>query len=123
MYTIAAGVKSGQILLTADFEADRDNIGLKPITAQSTNKNNAGRPSQEGPYGNLGDHGDAVFHVDLIKAKDLIKADMIGKSDPYAVLKCGNQTDKTKVVNNSQNPQWDHSSDFKVDLGDSPSLM
>ena len=73
--------------------------------------------------GNLGDQDHLVLHVDLIKAKDLIKADMIGKSDPYAVLKCGNQTDKTKVDNNSQNPQWDHSSDFKVDLGDSPSLM
>ena len=76
-----------------------------------------------GPTAGLGDEDDLVFHVDLIKAKDLIKTDMIGKSDPYAVLKCGKQTDKTKVVNNSQNPQWDHSSNFDVTPNVRPNLM
>ena len=76
-----------------------------------------------GPATGLGDEDDLVFHVDLIKAKNLIKADIIGKSDPYAVLKCGKQKDKTKVVNNSQNPQWDHSSDFDVTPNDRPNLM
>ena len=36
-----------------------------------------------------------------MKAKELVKADIIGKSDPYAVLKYGNQTFRTKTVNNS----------------------
>ena len=124
-YTFS-GVKSGQVLLTADFEADGDNIGVKPISADSSNKEQAGRPGRKSGSlaGNPGVSDQlAVLHVDLIKAKDLIKADMIGKSDPYAVLKCGKQTDKTKVVNNSQNPQWDHSSDFDVNLADKANLM
>ena len=61
--------------------------------------------------------------MDLIKAKNLIKSDLIGKSDPYAVLKYGDQQDKTIVVNNTQNPQWDHGSDFDMELGDNTPLM
>lgn len=73
--------------------------------------------------GNREDQDSPVFHVDLIKAKDLIKTDMIGKSDPYAVLKYGNQKDKTKVAKNTQNPLWNHSSDFDLDVGDNLPLM
>jgi hypothetical protein len=42
------------------------------------------------------------FVVELFGARSVIKADMFGKSDPYAVLKLGNQTAKTKTINNSQ---------------------
>ena len=73
--------------------------------------------------GNLGDNDGLILHVDLIKGKDLIKSDLIGKSDPYAVLKYGDQQDKTKVVKNSLNPQWDHGSDFDMYLGDNTPLM
>ena len=65
----------------------------------------------------------SVLHVDLIKAKDLIKADMIGKSDPYAVLKYGDQQVTTPVIINSQNPKWDHSADFAADPQDNDKLM
>ena len=61
--------------------------------------------------------------MDLIKAKNLIKSELIGKSDPYAVLKYGDQSDKTNIVKNSLNPQWDHSSNFDMDLGDKTDLM
>ena len=43
-----------------------------------------------------------------------MKSDMIGKSDPYAVLKFADQMDKTKVAKNTQNPEWNHSSDFDM---------
>ena len=72
---------------------------------------------------NLADHDGPILHVDLVKAKNLIKSDMIGKSDPYAVLKYADQMDKTDVVKNNQNPQWDHSSDFAMDLRDPANLM
>ena len=77
---------------------------------------------------NLADHDGPILHVDLVKAKNLIKSDMIGKSDPYAVLKYDNQQDKTKVINNTQNPEWDHSSEFAMDPEaasgyDTPKLM
>ncbi len=42
------------------------------------------------------------FVVELFGARSVIKADMFGKSDPYAVLRLGNQTAKTKTINNSQ---------------------
>ena len=37
----------------------------------------------------------------------LTKTDLIGYSDPYVVIKNGNQTYKSKVIQNSQNPVWD----------------
>ena len=48
---------------------------------------------------------------------------MIGKSDPYAVLKYGDQSDKTKVVKNNQNPEWNHRSDFMQDIDDNMPLV
>ena len=81
-----------------------------------------GKPSGK-KSGNLGNNDGPILHVDLIKGRNLIKSDLIGKSDPYAVLKYGDQQDKTKVVKNSLNPQWDHGSDFDMDLGDNTPLM
>ena len=123
------GVKSGEILLNSEFLAPGQSpVGYirdgqyDPVGDDSTE---SGRPGSKksGNLGGLGEkksgnHGDQdrpVLHVDLIKAKDLMKTDMIGKSDPYAVLKYGNQKDKTKVAKNTQNPQWNHSSDFALD--------
>ena len=44
----------------------------------------------------------SLLCVDLIKATKLIKSDLIRKSDPYAVLKFGQQIVKTQTINNSQ---------------------
>merc|ERR1711881_49413 len=57
--------------------------------------------------------------INVIKAKELIKSDMIGKSDPYAILSYGNQAEKTKVVKNTQEPQWNHEAEFDVPDGNS----
>ena len=38
-----------------------------------------------------------ILAIKLIKGKELVKADMIGKSDPYAVIKHGSQKYTTKV--------------------------
>ena len=77
---------------------------------------------KSGNLGGVGDDG-PTLHVELIKGRNLIKSDLIGKSDPYAVLKYGNQSDKTKVVKNNLNPQWDHASDFDMGLGDNEIRM
>jgi hypothetical protein len=42
----------------------------------------------------------------------------MGKSDPYAVLKYGNQKQKTPTDKNTQNPQWNY--DAKFDVPDGP---
>ena len=46
--------------------------------------------------------------LNLIKTKDLIKADLIGKSDPYAIIKYEKQLQKTKTIKNTLEPQWNH---------------
>jgi Ca2+-dependent lipid-binding protein len=63
------------------------------------------------------------LHVDLIKAKNLVKADMMGKSDPYAVLKFGKQKEKTNTIRNTLEPQWDFSTDFQVPDGNADKLL
>ena len=121
------------MLLTADFVADQDVAGLTPATDATKLGGKQGGGAEdvkamlgapgEKKSGNLGDNDGPILHVDLIKGRNLIKSDLIGKSDPYAVLKYGDQQDKTKVVKNSLNPQWDHGSDFDMDLGDNTPLM
>ena len=131
------GTKSGEILLNSEFLAPGQSpsgyIGDGQYDPVGDDPAESGRPGNKksGSLGGLGgkksvklgDEDGPVLHVDLIKAKDLIKTDMIGKSDPYAVLKYGNQKDKTKVAKNTQNPQWDHNTDFNLDTGDNQSLM
>merc|ERR1712173_227319 len=58
-----------------------------------------------------------------IKARELVKSDVLGKSDPYAVLSYGKQKDKTKVIKNSQEPQWNHEAVFEVPDGDERTFM
>ena len=142
------GVKSGEILLNGDILPPgtlppgyiRDSQG-RPVKDddlagkfgakgkdddEDDGKHQKPSGKKSGALGNmpnLADHDGPILHVDLVKAKNLIKSDMIGKSDPYAVLKYAEQMDKTDVVKNSQNPQWDHSSDFAMDLRDPANLM
>ena len=47
---------------------------------------------------NINEKPDGKLQLNLIKAKELIKADLVGKSDPYAVLKYGNQKIKMDVL-------------------------
>jgi len=97
----------------------RKSSGLSDVHGD-TSGGRGGKKS--GNLGGVGDDG-TTLHVELIKAKNLIKSDLIGKSDPYAVLKYGNQSDRTKVVKNNLNPEWNHASDFDMDLGDNGGLM
>ena len=131
------GVKSGEILLNSEFLAPGQSpsvyIGDSQHDPVGDDSAEPGRPGSKkssnlGGLGGkksvkLGDEDGPVLHVDLIKAKDLIKTDMIGKSDPYAVLKYGDQKDKTKIAKNTQNPNWNHRSEFDLDVGDNENLM
>ena len=120
------GAKSGDILINTELLAPGQSpsgyVGDGEYDQVGDDSAESGRPGSKKSgslgglggkkSGNLGDADGPVLHVDLIKAKDLIKTDMIGKSDPYAVINYGNQKDKTKVAKNTQNPIWDHKSDF-----------
>ena len=64
-------------------------------------------------------HNLGKIHVGLIAAKDLVKGDIMGKSDPYAILSHGNQKFKTDTVKNTQNPEFNYDALFNVpDDGD-----
>ena len=127
------GVKSGKVLLFADFLQDGAADPNDPTSLPESLKTGAGGdgalglrrkltsgdPHNDDDSKNLGGDGDddlpsGVAKINLIKAADLIKADIIGKSDPYAVLTHGSQKDKTKTVKNSQDPVWNHVSEFKT---------
>ena len=124
------GVKSGDILINTEWlapgESPKGYVG-DGEDASVTNPNNRDRKGQsvsggKQPASSLNPYL-PVLHVDLIKAKDLIKTDLIGKSDPYALIQFDNQEDKTPTMKNTQNPKWDHSSDFSLDPSYNNNLM
>ncbi|GAB4828233.1 Synaptotagmin-5 [Ancistrocladus abbreviatus] len=60
-----------------------------------------------------------VLSVTLISADDLPATDLMGKADPYVVLKMkkSETKNKTRVVNESLNPVWNQTFDFLVEDG------
>ena len=112
------GADSGEILLSADFLDDlgrRPEDILKDLLKNDNDRKNSTNPLNKHslPGDGLGDD-DSLVRVNIIKAKDLIKTDLIGKSDPYALVKCGDQKDKTPVAKNTQNPEWNHSTELII---------
>eukprot|EP01048_Picozoa_sp_COSAG05_P014316 COSAG05_NODE_1609_length_4412_cov_2.348018_4_plen_284_part_00 len=64
-------------------------------------------------------HGQRVILVDVLRARHLRKADRFGAgADPYVVLKCGGQTQRTKVVKSSLAPTWLNASFEVKDVDD-----
>ena len=47
----------------------------------------------------------------------------MGKSDPYAILKYGNQKFKTKTVKNSLEPLWNHEVIFDIPEGNCKNVI
>lgn len=52
------------------------------------------------------------MRVHVVEAKELVAMDTVmmglvkGKSDPYAILRVGNQRFRTKTIKESLNPRW-----------------
>jgi Ca2+-dependent lipid-binding protein len=60
---------------------------------------------------------DAVLKINIIEGREIMPMDMTGKSDPYVVLKMGDQTYKTKHINQNLNPIWNEVATFDVETG------
>lgn len=62
---------------------------------------------------------EGVLRVKVVEAKNLLAKDLglvkKGKSDPYAVIRVGAQSFRTKVIDNNLNPEWDETFEAFVD--------
>ncbi|WJX90370.1 Synaptotagmin-5, variant 2 [Trifolium repens] len=75
-------------------------------------------PILPGDYSDLELKPVGILEVKLVQAKDLTNKDIIGKSDPYAVLyirPLRNRTKKSKTINNDLNPIWNEHFEFIVE--------
>jgi Ca2+-dependent lipid-binding protein len=141
-------VRSGQLQISADFQPDeriRKDSSIQPkLRNDKPSRNGGGAPTlkdqlsrqpgnndgYEYDHGSLGDprysknKGDinddklGTIKLDLLCAKNLTDADLVGKSDPYAIISYGAQTYKTEIKNNTLNPEWNIQCDIQVPEGD-----
>ncbi|XP_030548761.1 synaptotagmin-5 isoform X1 [Rhodamnia argentea] len=75
-------------------------------------------PILPGDYSDLELKPVGMLEVKLVQAKDLTNKDLIGKSDPYAVLYVRPLRDrmkKSKTINNELNPVWNEHFEFIIE--------
>ncbi|XP_019414460.1 PREDICTED: synaptotagmin-4-like [Lupinus angustifolius] len=75
-------------------------------------------PILPGDYSNLELKPVGTLDVKLVQAKDLANKDLIGKSDPFAVLFVRPLRDRTKTsktINNQLNPVWNEHFEFTIE--------
>lgn len=75
-------------------------------------------PILPGDYSDLELKPTGVLEVKLVQAKELTNKDLIGKSDPFAVLYVRPLRDrmkKSKIINNDLNPIWNEHFEFVVE--------
>merc|ERR1712105_182197 len=53
-------------------------------------------------------------NIVLHKARNLVNKDVIGKSDPYAVIKYGKIKSRTKTLKDTLEPEWNHVAEFDI---------
>ena len=115
------GAKSGEVLMAADFEPSTSRMSSpEPYGSLSDNKagNRAGSRDQPRVSVTSQSHqDDGVLHVDVVAARDLVKSDIMGKSDPYAIVGLGDNKHRSNTVKNTQNPEWNFGVDLPIDGG------
>ncbi|XVF34575.1 hypothetical protein REPUB_Repub18cG0070400 [Reevesia pubescens] len=75
-------------------------------------------PILPGNYSDLELKPVGILEVKLVQARDLTNKDIIGKSDPYAVLyvrPLPDKTKKSKTINNDLNPIWNEHYEFVIE--------
>ncbi|KAE8735332.1 Synaptotagmin-4 [Hibiscus syriacus] len=75
-------------------------------------------PILPGDYSDLELKPVGILEVKLVQARDLTNKDIIGKSDPYAVLyvrPLPSKTKKSKTINNELNPIWNEHYEFIIE--------
>ncbi|KAH7442809.1 hypothetical protein KP509_02G003400 [Ceratopteris richardii] len=60
------------------------------------------------------------LYVKVVKARNLAAKDITGSSDPYVLVKVGNLSAKTRVIDKSLNPEWNQVFAFGKDKFQAP---
>ena len=101
------------------FTIDAREAGLAPLDVLFMDDYGEVKPLWKDENGIHDPKQGGILAVKLIKAKELIKGDLVGKSDPYAVIRHGSQKYTTKVVKNSHEPEWNYEAQVTIpDQGD-----
>ena len=135
------GVKNGEIQVSADFtpydemddmssrKSSKTGGNLIPEKERDGMRNRGGSPGNDDTFGSgpnqrkpSDKQAPGLIHLNIVQAKDLIKADMIGKSDPFAVVTYGDKQYTTETVKNNLNPQWNFEADIPYNPNYSDSL-
>ena len=56
-----------------------------------------------------------MMKIIIHRGISLVNKDMIGKSDPYAVVQFGTQKSKSKAIKANLNPVWEHEVNIDLD--------
>ena len=101
------------------FTIDATKAGPAPLDVSIMDDYGEMKPLWKDDTGIHDPEDGGIMAIKLIKAKELVKADLIGKSDPYAVIRHGAQKYTTKVVKNSLEPEWNYEAQVTIpDQGD-----
>ncbi|EPS63943.1 hypothetical protein M569_10838, partial [Genlisea aurea] len=83
-------------------------------------------PILPGDYSDLELKPVGTLEVKLVQAKELTNKDLIGKSDPFAVLyvrPLRNRMKKSKTINNQLNPIWNEHFEFVIEDASTQQLV
>merc|ERR1740128_1147421 len=88
----------------ADKEKSLISVGTKPGSEEVSEKIETTITETKG-----------ILELIVHKATCLGNKDMIGKSDPYAVIEYGKQKSESKTIKNDLNPVWEHEAILDLD--------
>merc|ERR1711962_1948994 len=77
---------------------------------------------EDAALSNQKDESSGVLQVTVVEATDLVNKDMVGKSDPYVIVKFQDQEFRSPTVKNSLSPKWNFLSSFKVSSGETDKI-
>ena len=113
------GAKSGEVLMAADFEPFNSRMSSpEPYSNLSDSKSGSRAGDRDQPRVSVSSQpyvDEGVLHVDVVAARDLVKSDIMGKSDPYAIVGLGDNKHRSSTAKNTQNPEWNFGVDFPID--------
>merc|ERR1712130_207091 len=134
------GCKSGTISVSFNFteheEESSDQVEEVTVVKTESTSNKAAAESQEADICDVEAHQDSeasdekenspmsgVLEVKVTEAKELENKAMLGKSDPYVIIKYDNNKFQSKTVNSSLAPKWDFTTNLNISEEDTNSLQ